>query len=135
MPSGYAFQLALALAPLDALVGSVRLAREHKYRLLLRFVLPARLAWAPHTPTDRAVVLDEVVTAYRAGVIPLETAVQMLRDAGYPINDAFQDVARIRVAVQSVTSPGLMGLLTATADRCYVRHTGAIEVGEIGWAG
>ncbi|OLZ69509.1 hypothetical protein AV521_18550 [Streptomyces sp. IMTB 2501] len=82
VPSGYAFQL--ALAPLDALVGSMRLAREHKYRLLLlKFVqrlyqagraqgwpggdsFPARLAWAPHTPTDRAAVLDEVVTAYGA---------------------------------------------------------------------
>ncbi|KOG10426.1 hypothetical protein [Streptomyces viridochromogenes] len=63
VPSGYAFKL--ALAPLDALVGMMRLAREHKYRLLLKFVqrlyqagraeggaagesFSARLAWAPH---------------------------------------------------------------------------------------
>ncbi|MER6086815.1 hypothetical protein [Streptomyces bluensis] len=111
VPSGYAFKL--ALAPLDALVGTMRLAREHKYRLLLKFVqrlyqagraegwaggesVPARLAWAPHTPTDRAAVLEEVVKAYGAGAISLETAVQMLLDAGYPINDASQEVARIR---------------------------------------
>ncbi|GAA1919643.1 hypothetical protein [Streptantibioticus ferralitis] len=111
VPSGYALQL--ALGPLDALVGSMRLAREHKYRLLLKFVqrlfqagqvqgwtagesLSARLAWAPHTPTDRAAVLDEVVQAYGAGVISLETAVRMLVDAGYPIDDASQEVARIR---------------------------------------
>ncbi|WP_157902966.1 hypothetical protein [Streptomyces jeddahensis] len=67
VPSGYAFKL--ALAPLDALVGAMRLAREHKYRLLFKFVqrlyqagraegwtagesFPARLAWAPHTPTS-----------------------------------------------------------------------------------
>ncbi|MGW6906830.1 hypothetical protein [Streptomyces sp. NPDC054940] len=65
VPSGHAFKL--ALAPLDALVGMMRLAREHKYRLLLKFVqrlyqagraegwaagesFSARLAWAPHTP-------------------------------------------------------------------------------------
>ncbi|MGW3118516.1 hypothetical protein ACWDBW_15495 [Streptomyces sp. NPDC001107] len=115
VPSGYAFQL--ALAPLDALVAMMRLAREHKYRLLLKMVqrlyqagraegwaagesFSARLAWAPHTPTDRAAVLDEVVTAYGAGVISLETAVQMLLDAGYPIEDASQEVARIRVVAE-----------------------------------
>ena len=115
VPSGYAFQL--ALAPLDALVAMMRLAREHKYRLLLKFVqrlyqagraegwvagesFSARLAWAPHTPTDRAAVLDEVVTAYGAGVISLETAVRMLLDAGYPIEDASQEVARIRAKAE-----------------------------------
>ncbi len=115
VPSGYAFQL--ALAPLDALVGMMRLAREHKYRLMLKFVqrlyqagraegwvagesFSARLAWAPHTPTDRAAVLEEVVTAYGAGVISLETAVQMLLDAGYPIEDASQEVARIRAKAE-----------------------------------
>ncbi|MGW1914949.1 hypothetical protein ACWCQS_30545 [Streptomyces sp. NPDC002076] len=111
VPSGYA--LKLALGPLDALVGMMRLAREHKYRLLFKMVqrlyqagraegwssgetLPARLAWAPHTPTDRAAVLEEVVTAYGAGVLSLETAVTMLMEAGYPIKDASQEVARIR---------------------------------------
>lgn len=111
VPSGYAFQL--ALAPLDSLVASMRLAREHKYRLLLKFVqrlyqagraegwaagesFSARLAWASHTPTDRAAVLEEVVKAYGADVISLETAVQMLLDAGYPIEDASREVGRIR---------------------------------------
>ncbi|WP_425834149.1 hypothetical protein [Streptomyces fractus] len=120
VPSGYAFQL--ALAPLDALVGSMRLAREHKYRLLLKFVqrlymagraegwtvagesFEARLAWAPRTPTDRAAVLEEVVSAYGAGVISLETAVQMLMDAGYPIDDASQEIARIRTAVHEAAT-------------------------------
>ncbi|MDI3406278.1 hypothetical protein [Streptomyces cavernicola] len=36
VPSGYA--LKLALGPLDALIGMMRLAREHKYRLLFKFV-------------------------------------------------------------------------------------------------
>ncbi|WP_268987080.1 hypothetical protein [Streptomyces hygroscopicus] len=115
VPSGYA--LKLALGPLDALVGMMRLAREHKYRLLFKMVqrlyqagraegwtagetLPARLAWAPHTPTDRAAVLEEVVTAYGAGVLSLETAVTMLLKAGYPIKDASQEVARIRAKAE-----------------------------------
>lgn len=115
VPSGYA--LKLALGPLDALVGMMRLAREHKYRLMLKFVqrlyqagraegwmggdsLPARLSWAPHTPTDRAAVLEEVVQAYGAGVLSLETAVAMLMDAGYPIKDAAEEVERIRAKAQ-----------------------------------
>lgn len=115
VPSGYA--LKLALGPLDALVGMMRLAREHKYRLMFKMVqrlyqagraegwtggdsLPARLSWAPHTPTDRAAVLEEVVQAYGAGVISLETAVAMLVDAGYPIKDAAEEVARILAKAQ-----------------------------------
>ncbi|MGW2021988.1 hypothetical protein [Streptomyces decoyicus] len=115
VPSGYA--LKLALGPLDALIGMMRLAREHKYRLLFKMVqrlhqagraegwtagetLPARLAWAPHTPTDRGAVLEEVVTAYGAGVLSLETAVAMLLEAGYPIKDASQEVERIRAKAQ-----------------------------------
>ncbi|MFB6930763.1 hypothetical protein ACFCXR_37985, partial [Streptomyces noursei] len=117
VPSGYA--LKLALGPLDALVATMRLAREHKYRLMFKMVqrlyqagraagwmagesLSARLSWAPHTPTDRAAVLDEVVTAYGAGVISLETAVAMLIEAGYPIKDAAEEVERIRSSVPEV---------------------------------
>ncbi|MBT2390659.1 hypothetical protein J7E87_14810 [Streptomyces sp. ISL-1] len=115
VPSGYA--LKLALGPLDALIGMMRLAREHKYRLLFKMVqrlyqagraegwtagetLPARMAWAPHTPTDRGAVLEEVVKAYGAGVLSLETAVMMLLEAGYPIKDASQEVERIRVKAE-----------------------------------
>ncbi|MYQ85452.1 MULTISPECIES: hypothetical protein [unclassified Streptomyces] len=115
VPSGYA--LKLALGPLDALIGMMRLAREHKYRLLFKMVqrlyqagraegwtagetLTARLAWAPHTPTDRGAVLEEVVKAYGAGVLSLETAVTMLLEAGYPIKDASQEVERIRAKAQ-----------------------------------
>ncbi|MEU4028063.1 hypothetical protein [Streptomyces anulatus] len=115
VPSGYA--LKLALGPLDGLIGMMRLAREHKYRILFKMVqrlyqagraegwpagetLPARLAWAPHTPTDRGAVLEEVVKAYGAGVLSLETAVSMLLEAGYPIKDASQEVARIRAKAE-----------------------------------
>ncbi|MFE2179318.1 hypothetical protein [Streptomyces sp. NPDC059455] len=115
VPSGYA--LKLALGPLDALIGMMRLAREHKYRLLFKMVqrlyqagraegwmagetLSARLAWAPHTPTDRGAVLEEVVKAYGGRVLSLETAVTMLLEAGYPIKDASQEVERIRAKSQ-----------------------------------
>jgi hypothetical protein len=100
VPSGYALQLALGL--LDALVPAMHLARDHKY-MLLRMVqrlhqagrvwpagesLPAKLAWGPHTPTDRAAVLADVTNGYTKGVFSLETSVRMLQDAGYPIEDS-----------------------------------------------
>lgn len=111
VPSGYALQI--SLGPLDSLVDSMRLARAHKYALLLKMVqrlhqagrahgwplgetLPARLVFGPHMPTDRQAILDEVVKGVGAGVFSLETGIRMLQDAGYPIGDAQQEVQRIQ---------------------------------------
>ncbi|MBD0741922.1 hypothetical protein [Streptomyces sp. CBMA152] len=110
VPSGYAFQI--SLGPLDSLVDSMRLARAHKYVLLLKMVqrlhqagrapnwpvgptLAAQLVFGPHMPTDRQAILDEVVKGVGAGVFSLETGIRMLQDAGYPIEDARQEAARI----------------------------------------
>ncbi|MDN3029453.1 hypothetical protein [Streptomyces sp. S.PB5] len=111
VPSGYALQL--SLGPLDSLVDSMRLARAHKYVLLLKLVqrlhqagqaegwpvgetLAAQLVFGPHTPTDRTGILDEVVKGVTANVLSLETGVRMLQDAGYPIEDAREEVRRIQ---------------------------------------
>ncbi|MFI1100277.1 hypothetical protein [Streptomyces melanogenes] len=132
LPSGYALQL--ALGPLDSLVAAMRLARAHKYAVLLRMVqrlhqagqaegwpvgesLPARLMWGPHTPTDRAAVLDEVVKGVSAGVLSVETGVRMLIDAGYPITDAQEEIHRI----QSRAFDAAARLADATGDNAAVR--------------
>lgn len=110
-PSGYAMQL--SLGPLDSLVGSMRLARDHKYRLLLKFVqrlhmagqhpdwagvtpLPAQVVFGPYTPTDKAAVLEQVTTGYEAGVLSLETCVRMLQEAGFPIQDLEREIQQIQ---------------------------------------
>ncbi|MFE7129364.1 hypothetical protein ACFVIM_00695 [Streptomyces sp. NPDC057638] len=133
LPSGYA--LKLALGPLDALVSAMHLARNHKYGILLRMVqrlhqaghadgwpagesLPARLVWGPHTPTDRAAVLDEVVKGVGAGVLSVETAVRMLMDAGYPIDDAQAEIARIEARAFDAAAR----LADATGDAAAVRR-------------
>jgi hypothetical protein len=109
VPSGYALQL--SLGPLDSLVGGMRLARDHKYALLLRFVQrlylagqhpdwagvtvqPAKITWGPYTPTDKASVLEQVTNGV-GRVFSLETAVQMLIEAGFPIDDAGEEIKRI----------------------------------------
>ncbi|QHC32763.1 hypothetical protein [Streptomyces sp. HF10] len=133
LPSGYALQL--ALGPLDTLVAAMRLARTHKYAILLRMVqrlhqaghaegwpmgesLPAHLMWGPHTPTDRAAVLDEVVKGVGAGVLSVETGVRMLIDAGYPIDDVREEVTRIQTRAFEAAGR----LADATGDNAAVRE-------------
>ena len=130
VPSGYALQL--ALGPLDSLVASMRLAREHKYLLLLRMVqrlhqagqvwpagesLAAKLMWGPSTPTDRAAVLDEATKGYDADVFSLETVVRMLQDVGYPIEDITEEIDRI----QHRSFDQAARLADATGDNAAVR--------------
>ncbi|MFE9770671.1 hypothetical protein ACFYOV_03095 [Streptomyces sp. NPDC005931] len=141
LPSGYALQL--ALGPLDSLVASMRLARDHKYAILLRMVQrlhqagqaegwpagessPARLMWGAHTPTDRAAVLDEVVKGVGAGVLSVETGVRMLIDAGYPIDDAQGEIKRIQARAFEAAAR----LADATGDNAAVRkYLGLPDVG------
>lgn len=111
MPSGYA--LRLSLGPLDKLIAGMRLARRHKYMLMLKFVQrlfiagqhpdwvgrtvqPATVAMGAYTPTDRAGVLEEVSTAYAANLISLETALRMLAEGGWPIKDIPAEIERIQ---------------------------------------
>ncbi|MFC8671526.1 hypothetical protein ACFUEN_02485 [Streptomyces griseorubiginosus] len=133
LPSGYALQL--ALGPLDSLIASMRLVRDHKYTVLLRMVqrlhqagqadgwpegesLPARLMWGPHTPADRAAVLDEVVKGVGARVLSVDTGVRMLINAGYPIDDAEAEIERI----QSRAFEDAARLADATGDNAAVRR-------------
>ncbi|MCX4911813.1 hypothetical protein [Streptomyces sp. NBC_00878] len=110
VPSGYALQL--SLGPLDSLISAMRLARDHADRLLPKFVirlflagqhpdwagvkpLPARIQRGPYTPTDKAAVLQQVTDAYAAKVISLETAIRMLQESGWPIEDAQEEIKQI----------------------------------------
>ncbi|MFC9891429.1 hypothetical protein [Streptomyces pilosus] len=109
-PSGYA--LDISLGPLDSLIGSMRLARDHKYALLLKFVQrlylagqhpdwtgvavqPAKLVFGPYKPTDKAGILEQVTGGVDRGVISKETGIRMLMEAGFPIEDAEEELKRI----------------------------------------
>lgn len=111
VPSGYALEI--SLGPLDSLVSSMRLARAHKYALLLKFVQrlslagqypdwegirPQRalLAFGPYTPTDKAAVLDQVTKAVEGGVMSLETGIRILTEAGWPMDDAETEIQLIQ---------------------------------------
>ncbi|MFD5848273.1 hypothetical protein [Streptomyces chartreusis] len=111
VPSGYALQI--SLGPLDALVASMRLARDHKYALLLKMVQrlylagqhtdwagvtpqAAKLAFGPYTPTDKQAILEQVSVGVDKHILSLETGVKMLMEAGFPIDDAQEEIERIQ---------------------------------------
>ncbi|MFI8085944.1 hypothetical protein ACIF6L_34780 [Kitasatospora sp. NPDC086009] len=109
MPSGYA--LSLTLSPLDMMVASGRLARAHKYALMFKLVqrlhqagqhpdwagpiVPATLEFGAYTPADTAGILTDIATAYSAALISLETALRLLTEAGWDIDDLDEEIRRI----------------------------------------
>lgn len=110
MPSGYALEL--ALGPEDSLIAGMRLARDHGDRLLPKFVqrlflagqhpdwagitpLPAKIVRGSFRPTDKAAALESIRNASKDKLISLETAIRMLQDIGWPIEDAEQEIKRI----------------------------------------
>jgi hypothetical protein len=108
-PSGVA--LALSFSPFAQLVGAFRMTREAKHKLLLKFVQriaqaggvledgenpPAKLAFGSFLPTDRTAVVEEVTTLLEARAISTQTAVGFLVAAGFDIEDARNEVQRIR---------------------------------------
>jgi hypothetical protein len=109
-PSGFAIDL--SYGPMDPLMDSMHLARDHKYQLLFKMVqrlylagqhpdwtgpvVDARLAWGTYKPTDKAATLTMVREAVEGGVMSLETAVRMLVDVGFPIDDVSEEIERIQ---------------------------------------
>lgn len=109
VPSGYALQL--GFAPAQSLVREMRAVRDEKYPLILRFVLRLSQAWgwldAGKTP-EASVTLGAAFPSDLPGAIAAvkdllpvhglstETAVKMLAAAGLPIDDAKDEVKRIR---------------------------------------
>lgn len=122
----------LSFAPTSSMIRQARIIRRAKYALLLKMVqrmfqvnnlipegeLPAaNIALGAFLPRDRAAAMNEVTTGYGAGVISLETAVQILIDAGFPIEDAYEEVKRIEA--RSFDEAGK--LADATGDQGAVR--------------
>lgn len=109
VPSGYALQL--GFAPAQSLVREMRAVRDEKYPLILRFVLRLSQAWGwlDSGPTPEAAVtlgaafpsdLPGAIAAVKdllpAHGISTLTAVNMLKAAGLPVDDAKAEVQRIR---------------------------------------
>ena len=109
VPSGYAFDL--GFAPTRSLIRKMRLVRQEKYPLLLKFALRlaqvhgvldggetprAEIALGGYLPADKAGAMTRVKDGLAAHAISRRTAVQILVEADYPIEDAEAEVERIR---------------------------------------
>lgn len=109
-PSG--FSIELSYGPMDPLMDSMHLARDHKYQLLLKMVqrlylagqhpdwtgpvVNARLNWGTYKPTDKSATLTMVQEGVDKGVLSLETGVKMLMEVGFPIDDISEEIDRIQ---------------------------------------
>jgi hypothetical protein len=120
VPSGIA--LALSFGPLQSMIRKMRLVRREKYRLLLKFVqrfyqlhgneeeeaeeertiaegveqiLVAELALGSYLPQDRTAAVTEATGLLKAKAISRTTAIQILIEAGIPIDDAASEIERI----------------------------------------
>ncbi|MFJ9420695.1 hypothetical protein [Streptomyces sp. NPDC101249] len=109
-PSG--FSIELSYGPMDPLMDSMHLARDHKYELLFKMVqrlflagqhpdwsgpvVDARLNWGTYKPTDKAATLTMVEEAVGKGVMSLETGIKMLQQVGFPIDDITTEIERIQ---------------------------------------
>lgn len=127
VPSGIA--LALGFAPHTSMVTEMRLVRSDKYDLLLKFVcrlyqangkfsgeiLPSHLVMGSFLPADKAEVMTLVVQLITAKAVSLETAVQMLAEAGYPIEDWVMEIERIQS--RDFASASELAALTGNPDR------------------
>ncbi|GAA3380873.1 hypothetical protein GCM10020367_69910 [Streptomyces sannanensis] len=120
LPNGYSLQI--ALGPLDSRVGGMRLAREHKYQLLLRIV--QRLHQAG--PTVMAGYWGRKGELERAAV----TAVQVEQGelgSGMGALAADDDAGALGV-VRQVDQAGQLGDLGAFAQRAVLLEGGVSDL-------
>jgi hypothetical protein len=109
VPSGIA--LALSFSPLEQMVEEMRAVRNEKYPLLLSFVLKFAMAngvapigdvpdcailFGNFLPTDKESVVKMVQQLMGVNAISILTAILMLQEAGFPIEDAAAEVERIK---------------------------------------
>jgi hypothetical protein len=126
------FLMALSFGPLQGLVEDMRLVRDEKYRLLLKFVqrmaiqygeleagpaLDAFVSFGSYMPSDLPGVVDTITRLLAAKAISTITAVTMLVEAGLPIEDAGEEVERIR----RENFEAAVALLEASGDEDAVR--------------
>lgn len=108
VPSG--ITLALSFTPHSSTIREMRLVRREKYSLLFKFIarwymkagelddiFDTELQFGAFLPSHKKEVVDLVVQCMssKPPVISLDTAVRMLVEAGFPIEDAVDEVRKI----------------------------------------
>lgn len=116
VPSGIA--LTLSFTPHISMINEMRLVRKQKYGLLLKFVsryfgykdeLKVSLHFGSFLPAEKQEAMTMVVQLLGAKAISLETAIQMLMEAGVPIENWLEEIKRIH-SQDIATAIQLMGI-------------------------
>jgi len=107
VPSGIA--LALGFTPHISLIQEMRLVRRQKHGLLLKWVqrmmlihgqipevLEANIVFGSYLPADKQETMTLIVGLYTIKAISLETCIQMMVQAGFPIEDVQLEIQRIQ---------------------------------------
>lgn len=123
VPSGIA--LTLSFTPHTSMIREMRLLRHSKYALMMKFVsrffqqngdladvFPATIKFGSYLPSDQTETQTLVQNLLNAKAISRETAIRMLMEAGFPIDDAVTELN----AIQANDFDGADKLLTATGD-------------------
>jgi hypothetical protein len=100
----------LRFGPFIQLIGKLRMTREPKYRLFLKFAQrlaqlggvleaganpEAHIAFGSYLPSDRAQLVEQIAKLLQAKAISTQTAVTFLVAGGFTIDDARGEVQRI----------------------------------------
>lgn len=109
VPSGIA--LTLSFTPHIGMIREMRMVRLEKYSLMFKFVVrmmqkagmlpryaPVRsdFMFGSFLPADKQETMTQVQNLYTSKAISLETAVQMLIESGYPVEDWLLEIERIQ---------------------------------------
>jgi hypothetical protein len=108
--------LQLSFGPLTTLIEEMRLVREEKYGLLFKFVqrffvqagelpdvMDAGLEFGSYLPSDKAGAVQHVTALLGAKAISLVTTIKILTEAGFPVEDAATELARIVEEQQKIS--------------------------------
>lgn len=122
--------LTLSFQPHANMVREMRLVRSDKNDLLMKFIIrfmilggltstyyPTHIKYGSYLPSDRKEISTIVTEGIMNHSMSLETAVQLMIQAGYPIEDATLEVSRIMAQNPDAASKAL----DASGDIDYAR--------------
>jgi hypothetical protein len=140
VPSGIA--LALSFGPLRSMIAEMRLVRDEKYPILLRFLwrmsmqagvedtppewLPAKVEFGSFLPHDIAAIVETVTKLLREKAIGRRTAIRLLVAAGVDIEDASAEVE----SIAATDFDGAAKLADATGSEAVAAEYLQVEVPE-----
>jgi hypothetical protein len=120
--------LSLSFGPLKSMVQEMRLVRDEKYPLLLKFVwrmslvaglegtptewIPSRIEFGNYLPQDTAAMVEMVVTLLKEKAIGRRTAIRLLVAAGLDLDDAEAEVE----SIESTDFEGAVQIADATGS-------------------